>query len=329
MANDNSYEGSIFLIETDKIKPNPFQPRNEFNEDRLRDLADSIKQYGVLQPLVLTRKEVEREDGSFFSEYEIIAGERRWRASKMAGLPQVPAIIRSGEQTDKMKLELAIIENLQREDLNPVDRAQAFCRLVKEFNLTHTEVAKKIGRSREFVSNTIRIINLPQEILDALTSGQISEGHTRPLLMLSDRPEEQATIFKETLLKRLTVREVEAIARRIAYDKVRRKETMVEPDIIEMEEKLTEKYGNRVKVEKRENGGRVLIDYASVEDLRKILEMMYENKAGSIMELTGLVPEETRPPLPESFSEADRLGLNQPEKTDEDENLYFIKNFSL
>ncbi len=325
----NEFEDKIFLIEVEKIKPNPFQPRNEFNEDRLRDLADSIKQYGVLQPLVVTRKEIEREDGSFFSEYEIIAGERRWRASKLAGLYQVPAIIRSGEQTDKMKLELAIIENLQREDLNPVDRAQAFCRLVKEFDLTHSDVAKRIGRSREFVSNTIRIMNLPQEILDALTTGQISEGHTRPLLMLGDRPEEQSTIFKETLLKRLTVREVEAIARRIAYDKVRRKESMVEPDIIEMEEKLTEKYGNRVKVEKRDKGGRISIDYASIEDLRKILEMMYKNEANSILEITGLVPEEDRPALPESFAEAERLGFNQPEKVDEDENLYFIKNFSL
>ena len=131
----NGYEDKIFLIEVEKIKPNPFQPRHEFNEERLRDLADSIKQYGVLQPLVVTRNEITRDDGSLYTEYEIIAGERRWRAARIAGLSQVPAVIRTGEQSDKEKLELAIIENLQREDLNPIDRAQAFFKLANEFGL--------------------------------------------------------------------------------------------------------------------------------------------------------------------------------------------------
>ncbi|HPV33549.1 MAG TPA: ParB/RepB/Spo0J family partition protein, partial [Candidatus Paceibacterota bacterium] len=257
-----NYEDKIFLIEVEKIKPNPFQPRSEFNNERLRDLADSIRQYGVLQPLVVTRNEVEREDGSLYSEYELIAGERRWRASQLAGLKQVPAVIRTGAQSDKEKLEMAIIENLQREDLNPIERAQAFFRLIKEFNLTHAEVAKRIGRSREYVSNTVRILNLPQEMLDALVSGKINEGHTRPLLMLSDRPHEQVTIFKEIIFKRLNVRDTENIARRIAFDKVRKIETLVEPEILELEEQLTEKYGNRVTVEKKEKGGRVMIDWA-------------------------------------------------------------------
>lgn len=308
------YEDKIFLIEVDKIKPNPFQPRQEFNQERLKDLADSIKQYGVLQPLVVTRKEIERADGSIFSEYELIAGERRWRASRLAGLSQVPAIIRTGAQSDKEKLELAIIENLQREDLNSVDRAQAFARLASEFGLSHVEIGKRVGRSREFVSNTIRILNLPQQILDALVAGKIAEGHTRPLLMLADRPAEQLTVFQEVLLKRLTVRDTEAIARRIAYEKVRHHHSLVQPEIIEIEEKLTEKYGNRVKVEmKGEEGGRILIDYTSADELRRILAMLEQGGPASVLDIKGL---ETSEKIPEEVGQ-------------EPDDLYFIKNFSL
>jgi len=332
-----NYEDKIFLIEVEKIKPNPFQPRSEFNNERLRDLADSIRQYGVLQPLVVTRNEVEREDGSLYSEYELIAGERRWRASQLAGLKQVPAVIRTGAQSDKEKLEMAIIENLQREDLNPIERAQAFFRLIKEFNLTHAEVAKRIGRSREYVSNTVRILNLPQEMLDALVSGKINEGHTRPLLMLSDRPHEQVTIFKEIIFKRLNVRDTENIARRIAFDKVRKIETLVEPEILELEEQLTEKYGNRVTVEKKEKGGRVMIDWASEDDLKRILKMMCEVKPQSILEVKdemGSQAEVSEKEEQETENQAAELtasekGLPTEGPKDDEENLYFIKNFSV
>ena len=156
----NLYSNSIFWVDTDKIKPNPFQPRRDFDEARLQDLAVSIKQYGVLQPLTVSRGEVEKEDGGIVAEYELIAGERRLRAAKIAGVSQVPVIIRVGD-TAMMKLELAIIENLQREDLNAVDRARAFFRLVNEFKFTHNEVAKKMGRSREYVTNSLRILTLP------------------------------------------------------------------------------------------------------------------------------------------------------------------------
>lgn len=326
----NNYEDKIFLIEVGKIKPNPYQPRHDFNEERLRDLADSIKQYGVLQPLVVTRNEVEREDGSLYTEYEIIAGERRWRASKIAGLSQVPAVIRTGEQSDKEKLELAIIENLQREDLNPIDRAQAFFKLVNEFGLSHTEVGKRVGRSREYVSNTIRILNLPQDMLDAVVNGQIAEGHTRPLLMLIDRPEEQLTLFKEILIKRLNVRDTEQIARRIAYDKVRKHASLVQPEIIEIEDKLTEKYGNRVKVEmKGETGGRIMIDYTSAEELRRILSMLEQNGPGSVLDVPlgpgSLETEEVQLPLSEEVAVAPAV----EEALKEDDDLYFIKNFSV
>src|SRR5690606_5313483 len=206
----------------------------------------------ILQPLVVTRHEVIKEDGGMAVEYELISGERRFRASKIAGLMQVPAIIRTGDQTDKMKLEMAIIENLQREDLNPVERARAFSQLAQEFNLNHTEIAKKMGKSREYVSNSIRLLTMPEEMLEAIVVRKITEGHSRPLLMLCDRPEEQATLFKEIISKGLTVRESERIARSIAVEKVRRKDYLLDPEMKEMETVLTEKYGTKVRIDKKD-----------------------------------------------------------------------------
>ncbi len=259
-------EQSIFWIETEKIVPNPYQPRREFDQDRLRELSDSIRQYGVLQPLVVSRQETSLEDGSIKVEYELIAGERRLRASKLAGLSQVPVVVRTGDDS-RAKLELAIIENLQRQDLNAVERAQSFQRLADEFKLTWTEVGKKVGKSREYVSNTVRILMLPQDILDALSRGQITEGHTRPLLMLIDRPQEQMTLFKEMMVRKMTVREAESIARRIAFEKVRKKDVFMTPEVVDMEERLAETLGTRVQIEPRERGGRIWIDYFSYDEL--------------------------------------------------------------
>lgn len=322
---------SIFLIEVSKIRPNPYQPRKEFNEDRLRDLADSIRMYGVLQPLVVTRHEVETADGGLATEYELIAGERRWRAAQIAGLYQVPAVIRTGEQTDKLKLEMAIIENLQREDLNPVDRAQAFHQLANEFGLKHVDIAKRIGKSREYVSNSIRIMALPQEVLDAIVAGKITEGHTKPILMLADRPEEQLTLFQEITLKRLTVREAESIARRIAFDRVRKKHLLVAPEIVEMEEKLTEKFGTRVKVEQKDNGGRVTIDYFSPEDLTKILTLLAADRAANEVAVAeALLPETTDLEgnvVDDTLPEDNSLSANS--EGDKDDDLYLIKNFTV
>jgi ParB family chromosome partitioning protein len=329
----NDYDHSIFMIEVDKIKANPYQPRQEFNADRLRDLADSIRQYGVLQPLVVTRKEVERPEGGLTTEYELIAGERRWRASKLAGLSLVPALIRSGEHADKVKLEMAIIENLQREDLNSVDRAFAFGRLAKEFNLTHVEIAKRVGKSREYVSNTIRILGLPQEVLDAVVAGKITEGHTRPILMLVDRPEEQAALFQEIMLKRLSVRDAEAMARRIAIDRARKRELMLDPEFVEMEEKLTERLGTRVRVEKRggNKSGRVLIDFFTDSDLSKILQAIGKGWNAPELKLAeGSEPDlvlTDNPELVDDSTPEDQI--ETPVIDPDDEALYQIRNFSL
>jgi ParB family chromosome partitioning protein len=348
----NLYSNSIFWIELEKIKPNPYQPRREFEESKLRDLADSIRQYGVLQPLVVSRVEIEKPDGGFAVEYELIAGERRLRASKLAGLAQVPVIIRTGDDS-MMKLELAIIENLQREDLNAVDRARAFLRLADEFKFTHGQIGAKVGKSREYVSNTLRLLMLPEEILTALSQGKLSEGHTRPIMMLNDRPEEQATLFKEIVYKKITVREAERIARHIAHDKVRKKEYAVDPEIIEMEGKLQETLGTRVNIERKDVGGQITIQFFTNDDLKSILDILKSNQAPQastmlerfISETDGVplapqqeagsqIPEEVRPQEAEVAREASEdVALSDDRSQDEikkdEADLYNIKNFSI
>ncbi|MFA5937521.1 MAG: ParB/RepB/Spo0J family partition protein, partial [Candidatus Paceibacterota bacterium] len=266
---------------------------------------------------------------------------------------QVPVIIREGD-TSMMKLELAIIENLQREDLNVVDRARAFFRLTKEFGFTHAEVAKKMGRSREYVSNTLRILSLPEEILNGLSEGKISEGHTRPLLMLVDHPAEQSVLFKEIIYKKITVREAERLAGKIAFDRVRKKEYAPDPEITELEGEFQDKLGTRVHIDRHELGGQIKIDFFSTEDLRIILESinktliqskntdlpsqagMLENYIAKNITNTNIstgIPTET----PVSVNTIEDLGANgddrskeEVQKEEEDNSeLYDITNFSV
>ena len=266
-------QNAVFWIETDKILPNPYQPRREFDERNLKDLSESIRQYGVLQPLVVTRREDPHEDGSISVGYELIAGERRLRASKLAGVKEVPCVVRVGDD-NRSKLELAIIENIQREDLNSVDRAKSFQQLADEFKLSWSDIGKKVGKSREYVSNTVRILMLPQEILDALVAGKISEGHTRPLLMLIDKPAEQITLFKEMLMRKMTVREAESLARRVAYEKIRKKSLMSNPEVVDLEERLATSLGTRVHIEPKEKGGKITIDYFSHDELLALTTLL-------------------------------------------------------
>lgn len=325
---------SIFWVEVDRIKPNPFQPRKSFDEAALASLAESIRQYGVLQPLTVTRKEIERPDEGIFVEYELIAGERRLRASKLAGISLVPVVIRTAEDSDRMKLELAIIENLQREDLNALDRAKAFKQLVDQFGLQHKDIGARVGKSREYVSNTLRILALPEDMQKALEIGEISEGHTRPLLMLTDRPEEQITLFKEIVERRLTVRDAEALARRVAIERVRHK-ALVSPDLMSLEKQLSERLGTRVRIEKKDTGGKLHIDFFSPEDLTNLCialtapqktvaaEVAATPEVQAVVEEAIAAPNTTQLPV-----EAETMPEPQPEKTPE-EDLYSIKNFSL
>lgn len=357
--NSHFYQNSIFLVEVDKIKPNPFQPRREFDEDALRALSESIKQYGVLQALVVTRKEVIKDDG-LAVEYELIAGERRLRASKLAGLSQVPVIIRVGEEKgskeDLMKLELAIIENVQREDLNPVERARAFKKLADDFGFKHQQIAQKVGKSRVYVSNTMRILDLPNDMLDALSEGKINEGHTRPLLMLIDRPEEQKVLFQDIILKKMNVRDAELAARRIAIERVRKINAGLDPEVAALEERFAESLGTRVKIEKKENGGKLMIDFFSNDDLEDILKLM-QGMSNNVVRVTSNEIRDTdnesgitRPTESsgrinyelgqetEKVGEGEEAGgiddrtaleIKEADNTDIDSDLYSIKNFSL
>jgi ParB family chromosome partitioning protein len=341
MQKSDLQSDSIYFIETDKILPNPYQPRREFDQARLNDLADSIRQYGVLQPLVVSPVEVPRDDGGFNVQYELIAGERRLRASRIAGLNQVPAVIRK-EQNPMMKLELAIIENLQREDLSPIDRARAFLRLSSEFNFSHADIGRKVGKSREYVSNSLRMLQMPQEIIDALASGKINEGHTRPILMLNDRPDEQSVLFKEIFYKKMTVREAERIARGIAKEKVRKPELLPDPEIEEMENKLRESLGTRVRIDRKELGGKITIDFFSRDDLNTLIEAL-QSKEGIVLDNLANTYEvssgvETTNDVA-SLNDGDSLDDNidylddrdpaEKAKSEEDADLYNINNFSI
>jgi len=336
------YNNSIFWVEVSRIQPNPFQPRKEFDEEALASLAESVRMYGILQPLVVTRREIERGDGGISVEYELVAGERRLRASKLANLTQVPVLIRSAEDSDKMKLELAIIENLQREDLNPIDRALAFKQLVESFNLKHVEVAKKVGKSREYVSNSLRLLALPQEMQDAVIARVITEGHTRPLMMLVDRKEQQQELFKEISEKGLTVRETERIARSIATDRARKQD--LPPELAQLERELTEHLGTRVQIEPRNKGGKVHIDFFSPTDIQNLLVLINTTMTSDApaVEQKSDVSNTTHTAVPSplfqfaSEAQADEEEAPQEikdvpktEEPEEEEDIYSIQNFAI
>lgn len=270
-ANEKDYfeqpkaKESVFWLELERIKPNQFQPRREFDETALKELSDSIKEYGVLQPIVVMRTKSDFTGG--IVEYELLAGERRLRAAKIAGLAQIPAIIRN-EPSGKLKLEMALVENLQREDLNPIEKATAFKRLIDEFGLLQREVAIKIGKSRESVANTMRLLSLPKEMQDAVVSGKVSEGHTRPLLMLVDHKEEQKALYEDIITKNISVREAELLSRNIATERAR---AFLDPAMKNLQTLAENVLGTRVRIEKKGVKGKISIDFFSEEELKSIL----------------------------------------------------------
>ncbi len=261
----------IFWIEIDKIKANPYQPRKEFNEEELNSLSESIKKYGLLQPIIVTKIEKRTSSGGMMAEYQIIAGERRWRASKRAGLKQIPVIIK--ERSNQEKLEIALIENIQRKNLNVVDKAEAFERLRKEFTLMDKEIAEIVGMSRESVSNAFRILGLSEEIKDAIKAEKISEGHAKALLGVKDE-KERKKLFLELLANHYSVREVE------------RKAKASNPNIVDkviinkefLEKKLGELFNyDKVKLEKKKDKIQLVVDFESEEDIKKWMKKIMHN----------------------------------------------------
>jgi ParB family chromosome partitioning protein len=258
---------NVFFIEIHKIKPNPNQPRREFDKDGLKELAASIKKYGILQPLLVSKVEEETERGLDVS-YELIAGERRLRAAKMAGLSLVPAIVKDDFDENRLKFEASLVENLQREDLNPVEEAEAYAKLAGEFGLTQKEIAEKVAKSREVVANAMRILNLPADIKEALRAGKITRTHARTLLAFKGEAK-QREMFKQILGGNFAVRELEAAARE--YQSAKKPAAgVINPRFVELQQNLSENLGTVVFVKGGASGGSIVIKFANLEELNAI-----------------------------------------------------------
>ena len=265
----------IFWIETEKIKPNPYQPRKEFDEDSLQSLADSIKKYGMLQPIIVNKIEKINEKG-ISCEYQIVAGERRWRAAKMLGLKQIPAIIK--EQTNRERLEVALIENIQRKNLNPIDKAEAFNQLKKEFGLLDREIAKISGSSREAVTNTLRILGLPEEAKVALRNGVISEGHAKALLGAKEAKLINE-LLEEVISNGYSVRETERrVKERNAGAMAKKPEIKksIKSGVDEFLEKKVKQVLNLedIKIEKKRSFIRLSFDFSSEDEINEWLKKL-------------------------------------------------------
>ena len=259
---ENSAETSVAIT---KVEPNRKQPRKFFDEDALQELADSIRQFGLLQPILVQ----DRND-----HYEIIAGERRWRAARLAGLKEVPVIIKN--YTDQEIVEIALIENIQREDLNPIEEAQAYKRLLEEFNLKQDEVAERVSKSRAAVTNSIRLLKLGDKVQQMVIDDMISTGHARALLAVEDE-EEQYALAQKIFDEKLSVREIEKLVKNLHKPAKVKKldDKALQAIYLDIEDRLKQKLSTKVAVtSKGEGAGKIEIEFYSHEDLDRILEMI-------------------------------------------------------
>lgn len=258
----------IIELPLDKIKPGACQARQEFDQEALSDLAASIIAHGVMQPVVV------RPTGEGF--YELIIGERRWRASQMASLLTIPCVVR--EVDDRVCSEMMLVENIQREDLNPIEEAYAYSRLKEEFQLTQEEIASRVGKSRPFIANSLRLLQLPERIQGLLLQGKLSVGHGKVLLGVSDR-KQQMKLALEIAEKDLTVREAEkAVLRLLKQEKEQSRQTKAkEPDYetADTEDRLRQLLGTKVKIKKGRRGGKIEIDFYSCDELERLLEYLF------------------------------------------------------
>lgn len=262
----SSNNGFIPNLPIEYIKPNPYQPRMVLNEDSLAELANSIKEHGVIEPLLVTKVGDE--------SYELIAGERRWRASKIAGLGAVPVVIK--ESSPQEMLELAVIENVQRADLNPLEEAMAFDQLVKEFSMTHDQISKKIGISRPAIANKIRLLGLPEELKKGLLEGKLTEGHARAVLGLTSA-DNMIAVYKTIIRDNLSVRAVEELVRRLNKGKqikMRSHMRILDEKTIEIENSLKHKFGENVSISRSKRGGKIVIPFTSDNELDSLMQKL-------------------------------------------------------
>lgn len=265
------------LVDINLIVPNPYQPRKEFSDEKLNELAESIRLHGVIQPLLV------RE---FQGKYQLIAGERRLRASKLVGLTEVPIVIR--EMTDQTMMEVALVENLQREDLNPIEEAEAYRRLMEEFSLTQEEIAKRVGKSRPAIANTLRLLNLPSIVQSELAKGTLTMGHARPLLSLNST-EEQIRVWQKIQNDQLSVRQAEELIKQLNNPDGVPRETKKQnqnvktkssrdPNLLELEDELQLSLGTKVIIKPIGSGGKIEISYFSDEDFERICEKLTQEQ---------------------------------------------------
>jgi ParB family chromosome partitioning protein len=260
---DEQPRQGLVKLRVDKIKSNPYQPRTKVDEEKLSELSASIKEKGIIQPVVV------RQVGE---EFELVAGERRLLAAKRLGWEEIPAVI-AGKLSKEDMLELSLIENLQREDLNPIDTAKGYKRLLEECQLTQAEVAQRIGKDRSSVANTMRILGLPEEVRNLIGEGKLSEGHARAILSLSGE-REQIALSRRVVNEGLSVRKTENLTQPGRRTLVIRKKARTSPEFFQIEEKLKHYFGTSVKVLGKGKGGKIEIEFYSEEDLTRILEML-------------------------------------------------------
>jgi ParB family chromosome partitioning protein len=264
-------EEQIAEIDVNAIVPNSFQPRRVFDEEKLNELAESIKEHGIVQPIIVRRLRNER--------YELVVGERRLRASKILQKDKIPAVIK--DYTNQQMMEIALIENIQRQDLDPIEEAYAYKRLLEEFNLTQEQVAQKVAKSRSFIANMVRILNLPELILNKVSKGELTVGHVRPLLTVSSEAA-QIKAAEEMINKDLNVREAEALVKEITADKKRdkamgkRTKEKLSPELIDIESKLRDACGTKVVIKSKGKKGKIEIDYYNDDDLSRILAIFLQ-----------------------------------------------------
>ena len=255
-------ENGVMLVSVDLVFPNPRQPRSMMHPEELEDLTASIREHGVLQPLIVT-------PGDMDGRYVLIAGERRLEAARLAGLASVPVLVR--QATDQQRLELAIIENVQRSDLSALEQAEAYRQLAEDFDLSHEDIAVRVGKSRVAVTNTLRLLKLPDVIKNALIEGRVSEGHARALLALT-MPEAQTAALRTVLKQELNVRQTEDLVRKLSGEKPSRKQKPAAvPEVAELEERLRSSLGTKVTLRSGRKGGTVTIHYYSDEELNALM----------------------------------------------------------
>jgi len=261
-ANEEPQSGGVIELKINEIEPTVGQPRKKFDDEKLIQLSESIKEHGIVQPII-----VRKEDNT----YKIVAGERRWRAARLAGLTSIPVIVK--ELSNRQVMEMALIENIQREDLNPIEEAEAYEKLINEYNMTQEELSKSIGKNRSTIANIIRLLSLCDKVKEHLINGEITSGHARALLSL-DNKELQEKICKEVIEKSLNVRETEKLVKKIQKGELKEQKVKnVDENIQKIEDDLEKILGTKVKLFNKNKKGKIMIEYYSNEELERILEL--------------------------------------------------------